>query len=128
MTNTSLGPRSNLPARLVREHRTVEAMIRLYCRERHASGTGHAGLCPECAEVLAYATQRLARCPFRENKTTCAKCAVHCYLPARREQVRVVMRYAGPRMLRHHPWLAFRHLLDGFRRAPARAAHSRARG
>ncbi len=29
-----------------------------------------------------------------------------------RERVRVVMRYAGPRMLFRHPILAVRHLLD----------------
>jgi hypothetical protein len=28
-----------------------------------------------------------------------------------REQVKVVMRYAGPRMLLHHPLLALRHLI-----------------
>jgi hypothetical protein len=30
----------------------------------------------------------------------------------------VVMRYAGPRMLRRHPLLAIRHLLDERRPAP----------
>jgi hypothetical protein len=30
-----------------------------------------------------------------------------------RERVREVMRYAGPRMLLHHPWLAICHLVDG---------------
>ena len=30
-----------------------------------------------------------------------------------REQVRVVMRYSGPRMLRLHPILAVAHLSDG---------------
>jgi hypothetical protein len=30
-----------------------------------------------------------------------------------REQVRRVMRFAGPRMLFRHPYLAFMHLIDG---------------
>jgi hypothetical protein len=30
-----------------------------------------------------------------------------------REQIRQVMRYAGPRMLLHNPILTIRHLLDG---------------
>jgi len=36
-----------------------------------------------------------------------------------REHVRIVMRYAGPRMLWRHPILAVRHLIDGRRPAPA---------
>jgi hypothetical protein len=34
--------------------------------------------------------------------------------------VRDVMRYAGPRMLTRHPWLAIAHLIDGQRPAPPR--------
>jgi hypothetical protein len=33
-----------------------------------------------------------------------------------REKIRVVMRYAGPRMLFRHPWFAIQHLFDGFRK------------
>ena len=39
--------------RIVEEKRTVEAMIRLYCRRKE----GHAGLCSSCAELLDYARQ-----------------------------------------------------------------------
>jgi hypothetical protein len=35
-----------------------------------------------------------------------------------RQQVKIVMRYAGPRMLLHHPFLACMHLIDGRRKAP----------
>lgn len=99
--------------RLRREAQTVAVMIRRYCRDRHGH---HAELCPECAELLAYARKRLARCPFQENKTTCGKCPVHCYAPEKRERIQAVMRYSGPRMLLSHPIMALRHLLDGFRR------------
>jgi hypothetical protein len=34
-----------------------------------------------------------------------------------RERVRTVMRYAGPRMLKRHPYLAVMHILDGRRTA-----------
>jgi hypothetical protein len=44
---------------------------------------------------------------------------VPCYQRNRREQVRAVMRYAGPRMLWEHPVLTVRHWLDGMRKAPA---------
>jgi hypothetical protein len=73
-------------------------MIELYCRRHHqAKGS----LCDECRELLAYAMQRIEKCPFQADKPTCAKCPIHCYRPAMREKVRQVMRYAGPRMMLH---------------------------
>ena len=105
-----------LHPRLERERKTIEEMGRLYCREVH--GTPKDRLCSECSSLLDYAFQRLQRCPFQERKSTCAKCTVHCYKPVMREKVRVMMRYAGPRMLLYHPVLAVLHLLDGLRKAP----------
>jgi len=63
--------------------------------------------------LLAYAQLRLQRCRFGADKPTCAKCPVHCYQPARREEVITVMRYAGPRMLWTHPLLTLHHFFDG---------------
>ncbi len=103
--------------RLAREARTMAAMIRIYCQDHHGT-TGT--LCAGCQEILAYANLRLAKCPFQEGKTTCAQCPVHCYKPAMRGRIRLVMRYAGPRMLYYHPVLAIRHLLDGRRQEPIR--------
>jgi hypothetical protein len=40
-----------------------------------------------------------------------------------REKIRAVMRYAGPRMLYHHPLLAFYHMIDGMRKEPCKAEH-----
>ena len=102
--------------RLARELATLTAMFEIHCRDKHAS-TG--GLCDECAALLGYATRRLDRCVFGDAKPTCANCTVHCYAAAPREEVRVIMRYAGPRMMTRHPVLAVRHLLDGRRPAPA---------
>ncbi len=101
-------------SRLDRERRTVAAMIRLYCHDQHGGGE----LCAECQHLLAYADARLAKCPFQENKTTCARCPVHCYQAQMREKIRAVMRYAGPRMLRRHPGMALQHVVDGLRRTP----------
>jgi hypothetical protein len=103
---------------MVREERTIETMVRLYCRDQHGS---RGALCDECDTLLAYARERLVRCAFQTDKTTCARCPVHCYRPVMREQVREVMRYAGPRMLTRHPWLAVLHLLDRLRRTPVQA-------
>jgi len=96
--------------RLERERQTIRFMIEIYCRKKHPSDS--AGLCPTCQQLADYAKQRIERCPFKADKPTCAKCAVHCYKPAMREQVRQVMRFSGPRMLIYHPLLAIAHLLD----------------
>jgi hypothetical protein len=90
------------------EVRTVAAMMHIYCRAHH----GTAGnLCRDCAGLLAYAEERIEKCPFGIDKPVCNTCTVHCYEPDMREQVREVMRYAGPRMMGRHPILAIRHLL-----------------
>ncbi len=98
--------------RLAREARTIRLMIALYCRKNHSPSPG--GLCPDCQELTDYAMQRIQRCPFKADKPTCARCTVHCYKPAMRQQVRQVMRFAGPRMLLYHPYLAIAHLMDDF--------------
>jgi len=102
-------------ARLTRERKTVTAMLHIFCRGHHG---GRRELCEDCAQLHAYAMCRLDRCPFGGDKPACAACPIHCYKADRREQIRQVMRYAGPRMLWRHPLLAIRHLLDGRRPAP----------
>ncbi len=95
--------------RIQRELKTVHAMLQLFCRRRHGATT----LCVECAPLWDYARARVEACPFCPDKPTCVKCPVHCYKPEMRERIRRVMRYAGPRMLWRHPWLALLHLWDG---------------
>ena len=108
------------PRRLRRERRTVEVMVGMYCREHHhpefrdKSVTTLKGdrLCPDCTALLDYACRRIDACRFGERKPTCARCTVHCFRAGEREDIRKVMRYAGPRMMLRHPYLAVRHLLD----------------
>jgi hypothetical protein len=104
--------------RIAREKRTISAMLAIYCHDHHGGGR----LCADCRTLREYAHRRLEVCPFHEDKPACNHCPVHCYSATRREQVRAVMRYAGPRMLLRHPLLAARHLLDTRRRAPERKA------
>ena len=107
------------PRRLVREERTIAAMIEMYCRDHHGDAArDDEGLCPDCAELMAYARVRLDKCRYGTEKPTCASCPTHCYKPAMRERVREVMRYSGPRMLKKHPVLAVAHLVDGRRKLP----------
>lgn len=95
------------PRRIKEEKAVVEQMIRLYCRKHE----GHARLCPECKELLAYAHRRLDICRYGAHKPTCRKCPVHCYRPDMKEKIRTVMRWSGPRMMLCHPLAAIRHLL-----------------
>lgn len=90
------------------EARTIAAMISMYCRAHHGAATDR---CEDCSGLLAYAQQRIEKCPFGSDKPVCNTCTVHCYKPEMRERVRIVMRYAGPRMLFRHPLLAIRHLI-----------------
>jgi hypothetical protein len=112
---------SSAGARLARERRTMKVMLALYCRDHHLH---RRGLCETCASLGAYADKRLDLCPYGPDKPTCFNCPVHCYQPRVRETVKEVMRYAGPRMMKRHPILAVRHLLDGRRPAPPRPGRS----
>lgn len=105
-----------------REWKTIQAMIAIHCADLHGPA---AGLCGECGELRDYALQRLERCPYGETKPTCVNCPIHCYQQTMRERIRVVMRYAGPRMIRRHPWLALMHIVDGRRKAPVRPARKK---
>lgn len=100
---------SNPETKRAREKRVVAEMITLYCRDHHKDGQAP---CPDCAALIAYAHLRSDKCPFMETKTFCSNCTVHCYQPDMREKIRQVMRYAGPRMLKTHPILAIRHLIE----------------
>ncbi len=85
--------------RIWREKRTVERMIRLYCRRAE----GNKELCPACRELLDYALLRLDCCHYGNGKPACKKCVTHCYKPDMREHIRKVMRYSGPRLLFYDP-------------------------
>ena len=100
---------------LARELLTIGKMVGIYCTDHH--DTSGDVLCESCQEFMDYAEVRLEKCPYGEEKPTCANCPIHCYKPARREQARAIMRYAGPRMLLRHPILAIAHKLDGLRKA-----------
>lgn len=103
--------------RLKREGQTIQAMIGMACRDHH--GMNRHGirkeLCPQCTSLLAYAADRLEKCPYGEEKPTCGRCPTHCYKPVMKEQIKEVMRYAGPRMVWRHPMLALNHFLDNRR-------------
>lgn len=90
-----------------KEKQVVESMIRLYCQKYENNQT----LCPECAELIRYAHQRLDQCQYKERKGSCKRCTTHCYRPVMRNRIRIVMRFSGPRMLIYHPWTTIKHWL-----------------
>ena len=93
------------------EKAVLELMIRMYCTgKRHIKKEGQR-LCDSCQTLKEYAWQRIDACPLMETKRFCSLCKVQCYDPNRREQIRKVMRYAGPRMLWHHPILTLRYFV-----------------
>lgn len=96
---------------LQRERETVETMVRLYCRAHHEGEP----LCERCSELLAYANERLGKCPFGGDKPVCSQCRIQCYRPEMRERITDVMRYAGPRMAVRHPLSVLRHLVQQWR-------------
>ncbi|MBR6331528.1 MAG: nitrous oxide-stimulated promoter family protein [Dehalococcoidales bacterium] len=101
---------SKTKSKIEKEKHVVSSMIMLYCHEVHHSPKG--SLCSECQALRDYATARTDKCPFKENKPFCSKCKVHCYKPEKREEIRTVMRYSGPRMLFHDPVMAVKHLVS----------------
>ena len=94
-------------SKIDREKRVVSQMIALYCRHK----LGMKEMPEEFRELERYAHKRLDNCKFGEHKTACKQCPVHCYKPAMREQIREIMRWAGPRMIIYHPMAALIHLL-----------------
>jgi predicted amidophosphoribosyltransferase len=100
--------------RIMREKKTVEAMIKIFCLDQHKTPDGQ--FCADCRKLLDYANRRLNRCPFHADKTTCANCKIHCYRPDMKVRIRDIMRYSGPRMIRRHPVLALLHFIDGLRK------------
>jgi hypothetical protein len=99
----------NVDDKREKEMQIVSEMITLYCRQQHRTMVG---LCAECAGLLAYSKERIAQCPLMETKTFCSSCSVHCYEAKRREKIRSVMKFSGPRMIFFRPLTALKHLYE----------------
>ncbi|MDR2492759.1 MAG: nitrous oxide-stimulated promoter family protein [Coriobacteriales bacterium] len=96
------------------DQRIVEEMIALFCKSRSHAASGD-GLCAQCEELASYARRRVEQCPLRDKKPFCSNCPIQCYAGDKRQRIQEVMRFAGPRMLLHHPVLALRHLVSARR-------------
>lgn len=90
-----------------REKRTINLMIRLYCRYKLKQKTPDA----EHLALIAYCCRRLDHCRWHDEKPPCRYCMSHCYGKQQQEAVRRIMRWAGPRMVLYAPMEFIRHLL-----------------
>ncbi len=114
MTNSPTDKERTFPhRRLEKEFLTITKMVNLYCKAHHREP-----ICEECQNFLKYAEKRLIHCPFGGRKPTCGNCSVHCYKTDMADYAKKVMRYAGPRMIIHHPLLALQHIIDSQRPVP----------
>ncbi len=98
-----------LSNRIEREKRTVGIMVKMYCDHNHGKNRS---LCDDCRELTEFASERIDKCIFQEDKPVCSECQVHCYRQDMRDKIKTVMRFSGPRMSFRHPILGIRHLID----------------
>ncbi|MCX6280577.1 MAG: nitrous oxide-stimulated promoter family protein [Bacteroidetes bacterium] len=94
------------------EKKTISAMIRVYCRSVHGSRI----VCRQCRDLEDYAHKRVDHCIYGQDKPACKQCPVHCYSPLKREEIKTVMREAGPRMMLRHPVLSLKHFIREWKR------------
>jgi hypothetical protein len=95
--------------RLVREKKTIECMVSIFCTQNHMQKES---LCEKCKGLLEYSISRLSKCVLKAHKPVCFRCKLHCYKGDMRNQIRQVMRYSGKRMIWSHPLLTIRHIVD----------------
>ena len=95
------------------EKKVVNKMITLFCNSKHKTNDE---LCDSCSELNDYAFARLERCPFGEGKPTCGSCSIHCYKPEKKDQIKKVMQFSGPRMLLVSPIYTILHFYKEYKR------------
>ena len=101
-----------------RERDSITKMIAIYCNKHH--NPGHC-LCDDCINISEYAAKCISLCPYGADKPICGKCPSNCFRGDMYGKMVKIMRFAGPRMLYKHPILTARHILDAFKKPPAKS-------
>lgn len=93
----------------LKDIRLIAKFVEVYCAGKHGGqlrqpfplpgGLGERRMCPECAEFMAYAIAKRAKCPLEAEKPSCKHCRIHCYGSVQREKVREIMGYAGRKLM-----------------------------
>lgn len=91
--------------KLSEEYEIVCEMINLYHRKNDSFSDA------EISDLKAYVKSKLSSCPHGSNKPFCSYCKIHCYEPVRRDQIREIMRFSGPRFIFYRPGKSLKHLL-----------------
>ncbi len=91
-----------------KDKQTIKYMVELYCKHKLKMNE----ISDEYNQLIEYAFARLEHCKYGENKPACKNCPTHCYKQEMRSKMRIVMKWAGPRMLLYSPLAAIRHLLN----------------
>ena len=91
-----------------KDKQTIQYMVELYCKHKLKMNE----ISDEYNKLIEYAFARLEHCKYGENKPACKNCPTHCYKQEMRSKMRIVMKWAGPRMLLYSPLAAIRHLLN----------------
>lgn len=94
--------------KIERQKQTVREIIKLYATHKK----GCKELTGELKELADYCDKRLEHCRWGEKKPACKNCSSHCYAKEKREEIRKIMRWAGPRMFFYHPVKAIKHLIN----------------
>ena len=95
-------------SKIEKEKNIVAFMIEYYCKKNH----NQKAIGKSCNDLVKYAHDRLNVCPFRENKSSCLKCKVHCYSNEKREEIKKVMSFVGPRMIYLMPIQYIKHIFN----------------
>lgn len=80
-----------------KQARMVAKFVEVYCHHHH--GTQQTSICDQCTDLLDYAQERLASCPF-DPKPKCKDCRVHCYEEPYRSRIRELMKFSGMHLIK----------------------------
>ncbi len=89
-----------------KEKQIINLMISLYCKKN----CNQDDLCTDCLELLNYANKRIDNCS--KNKTFCSVCPSPCYQKEKRDKIKAVMKFSGPKMIFYHPIIAIKHIIN----------------
>lgn len=100
--------------KLRRDLRTLSLFIAIYCSNHHQAPTNilkpkelpvavpelaRYRYCTDCRDLLNYALDRRLSCPL-DPKPSCRECPHNCYAQPQQNEVRAVMAYSGPYLVK----------------------------
>ena len=90
-----------------KEKKIIKEMISIYCKIKHKKTDV---LCIKCQELVDYAYLKIEKCPFKDTKSFCSNCKIHCYNPDMKIRIREVMIFSKKKMIYKHPIMTVSHM------------------